>query len=150
MSLHSYSKCWLHLVWGTLKREKLIVAIEDREKISSYLYDYAKSKNIFMKVNYVNAEHVHALVDLPTNLSIEEMMHLIKGSSSHWINQSNICHGKFAWGRGYAALSVSESNLKRVIEYIEKQGEHHKVKSFSEEYEQFIKAYGMTYVAEET
>jgi len=132
-----------------LKREKLIIAIEERKKVSSYLYDYAKSKNIFMKINYVNAEHVHALVDLPTDISIEEMMHLLKGSSSHWINQQDLCPGKFAWGRGYAALSVSESNLKRVIEYIEKQGEHHKVKNSSEEYEQFIKAYGMTYVAEE-
>ena len=149
MSLHSYSKCWLHLVWGTLKREKLITDKEERKRVSSYLHDYAKSKNIFMKINYVNAEHIHALVDLPTNLCIEEMMHLIKGSSSHWINQNNICVGKFAWGRGYAALSVSESNLQKVIRYIENQGEHHKVKSFSEEYEQFIKAYGMKYVPEE-
>ncbi|MFA4924754.1 MAG: IS200/IS605 family transposase [Ignavibacteriaceae bacterium] len=149
MSLHSYSKCWLHLVWGTLKREKLITGKEERKRVSSYLYDYAKAKNIFMKINYVNVEHVHSLVDLPTNLCIEEMMHLLKGSSSHWINQNNICHGKFAWGRGYAALSVSESNLQKVAKYIENQGEHHKVKSFNAEYEQFIKAYGMKYVPEE-
>jgi REP element-mobilizing transposase RayT len=123
---------------------------EERKRVSSFLYDYAKSKNIFMKINYVNAEHVHALVDLPTNLCIEEMMHLLKGSSSHWINQNSICAGKFAWGRGYAALSVSESNLQKVVKYIDNQGEHHKVKSFSEEYEQFIKVYGMQYVPEET
>jgi len=49
-----------------------------------------------MKINYVNADHVHALVDLPTALSIEELMQLLKGSSSHWINANNVLSGKFA------------------------------------------------------
>jgi REP element-mobilizing transposase RayT len=54
-----------------------------------------------MKINFVNADHVHALVDLPTGISIEEMVQLFKGSSSHWINQSDLLKTKFAWGRGY-------------------------------------------------
>ena len=84
----------------------------------SILNEYAKTKVIHMKVNYVNAEHVRALVDLPTGLSVEEMMQLLKGSSSHWINISNLVPGKFAWGRGYAAFSVSESNVDQVAAYI--------------------------------
>jgi len=49
-----------------------------------------------MKINYVNADHVHALIDLPTNLSIEGVVQLVKGASSHWINSHDIVKGKFA------------------------------------------------------
>jgi putative transposase len=55
---------------------------------------------------------------------------------------------KFHWGRGYAAFSVSESNLDKVVKYIINQKEHHKIKSFTEEYEAFIKAYGLKYLNE--
>ncbi len=146
MSQHSYSKCWMHLIWGTLNRDNLLSTNEIRKRVSSYLYEYAASKKIYMKTNYVNSEHVHALIDLPTNLSVEEVMHLIKGSSSHWINENKLCVTKFSWGRGYAALSVSESGLNKVLKYIEAQAEHHRIKSFNEEYGEFIKAYGMKYI----
>jgi len=95
MSLHSYSRCWVHLIWGTLNREKLLNK-DAVHSVSRYLNEYAKTKGIYMKINYVNADHVHALVDLPTGLSVEELMQLLKGSSSHWINENNLAPGKFA------------------------------------------------------
>jgi REP element-mobilizing transposase RayT len=78
MSLHSYSRCWLHLIWGTLNREKILPK-EAASRVSNYLTDYAKDKGFYMKINYVNADHVHTLIDLPTGLSIEELMQLLKG-----------------------------------------------------------------------
>lgn len=119
---------------------------DSRQLVSNFLTDYCKSKGIYLKKNYVNSDHVHALIDLPTSMSIEEVTKLLKGSASHWINQNNLCIGKFNWGRGYAALSISESVLIKVVKYIDGQEEHHKVKSFREEYEAFIKAYGMKYI----
>jgi REP element-mobilizing transposase RayT len=65
MSLHSYSRCWLHLTWATLGREALLPK-PAAAKLSRFLHDYAQSKDIYMRINYVNAEHVHALIDLPT------------------------------------------------------------------------------------
>ena len=56
-----------------------------------------------MKINYFNVDHTHALIDLPTNKTIEEIIHLFKGSSSHWINENRLIKGRFAWGRGYGA-----------------------------------------------
>lgn len=82
-----------------------------------------------MKVNYVNADHVHALVDLPTSYAIENLLQLLKGESSHWVNESQIVDGKFVWGRGYGAFSVSQSNLAQVAKYIANQEEHHRKKS---------------------
>ena len=96
-----------------------------------------------MKVNFVNADHVHALVDLPTALSIEKLMQLLKGSSSHWIDSNNVTTGKFAWSRGYGALSVSESNVDQVARYIAQQEEHHRVRSFAEELKEFIDRHGL-------
>ena len=96
-----------------------------------------------MKINYANADHVHALVDLPTDLSIEELIQLLKGSSSQWVNVNNILQGKFAWGRGYGAFSVSESNVKRVAEYIAGQEQRHRVRTFGDELHQLVERHGL-------
>ena len=96
-----------------------------------------------MKINYVNAEHVHALIDLPTKYSIEEIVKLFKGASSHWINQNRVVAAKFSWGRGYGAFSVLQSNVDHVSKYIASQEEHHRKKTFAEEYEKFVRAYGL-------
>ena len=149
MSAHSYSRCSVHLIWGTLNREKLLnkgAAV----RVSRYLSAYAEDKRIYMKINYVNADHVHALVDLPTDPSIEELMQLLKGGSSHWINSHDIVTGKFAWGRGYGAFSVSESNVDQVAAYIARQEEHHRVRTFAEELKELIDRHGLRWKEQES
>ena len=148
MSLHSYSKCWLHIIFGTLNREKVLHK-EARIRLSHYLYEYSKEENIYMKINYVNSDHVHLLIDLSTGLTIENAVRLFKGSSSHWINEEDLLHSKFSWGRGYGVFSVSESSVNKVGSYIAGQEEHHKLKSFTEEYKEFIEKYGMRYLDDE-
>jgi putative transposase len=148
MSVHSYSKCWLHLIWGTLDRQHLLRQDAAR-KTAHYLSQYAESKAIYMKINYVNADHVHVLVELPTSFSIEQLVQLLKGSSSHWINANDLIATKFAWGRGYGAFSVSESNLQHVSKYIATQEEHHRVRTFAEELKEFVDRHGLRWVGEE-
>ena len=142
MSLHSYSRVWLHLIWTTLDRE-LMLTKPAAVQASRFLTDYALEKSIYMKINYVNADHVHSLIDLPTNKSIEEVMQLFKGSSSHWINANKLLRGRFAWGRGYGAFSVSHSHADRVAAYIAGQEEHHKKKTFAQEFEVLVKRCGL-------
>jgi putative transposase len=129
-------------VCGTLNRERLFDKSTAR-RISEFLNGYAESKAICMNVNYVNADHVHALVDLPTAFSIEQLMQLLKGGSSHWINANNLLHGKFAWGRDYGAFSVSESNVEHVTKYITTQEEHHRVLTFGDEIKEFLDRHGL-------
>jgi len=112
-------------------------------KASANLSDYAKGKDIYMRINYFNADHTHALVDLPTYLTIEQAVQLLKGSSSHWINQNRLVRGRFAWGRGYGAFSVSHSDLDRVSHYIATQREHHRKRTFEDEYQLFVSRYGL-------
>jgi len=142
MSLHAYSRVWLHLVWATLERRPLLTK-PAAAKLSAHLHDYAKEKKIYMKINFVNADHVHALIYLPTNLSIEEVMQLLKGSSSHWVNEQNLVAGKFGWGRGYGVFSVSESGVAEVAAYVANQEEHHRKRDFTEELKLFVERYGL-------
>ncbi|MDW8310397.1 MAG: IS200/IS605 family transposase [Verrucomicrobiales bacterium] len=142
MSLHSYSRVWLHIVWATVERRPLLGKAA-AAKLSAYLYDYAGQKSVYMKINFVNPDHVHALIDLPTNLCIEDLMQLLKGSSSHWINEQKLVAGKFGWGRGYGVFSVSESNVARVCSYIANQERHHRTRSFSEELKMFVERHGL-------
>ncbi|HWO01595.1 MAG TPA: IS200/IS605 family transposase [Blastocatellia bacterium] len=149
MSAHSYSRCWLHLTWSTLNRARLLPK-PAAAKLSVFLSGYAQSKDIYMRINYVNAEHVHTLIDLPTRYSIEDVVKLLKGASSHWVNQNRIVPAKFAWGRGYGAFSVSQSNVNDVSKYIANQEEHHRAKTFAEEYRSFVRAYGLEWSDEVT
>ena len=144
MSLHSYSRVWLHLVWATLERRPLITT-SAAVTLSTYLTQYASEKGIYMRINYVNPDHVHAVIDLPTNLCIEETMQLLKGGSSHWINENNLLPGKFGWGRGYGAFSVSHSGVREVSRYVAKQEEHHRKRSFAEELKLFVERYELAW-----
>jgi putative transposase len=149
MSLHSYSRIWLHVVWATLERRPLL-SKDAAVKLSTHLMDYAAAKAIYMKINFVNADHVHALVDLPTGLSVEDMMKHLKGEASHWINQLGLVPGKFGWGRGYGVFSVSHSGVAEVARYIAQQEEHHRKRSFADELKLFVERYGLEWRGEKT
>ncbi|GJQ62252.1 MAG: transposase [Melioribacteraceae bacterium] len=141
MSTRSYSKLWIHLIWGTYKREKLITSPELKDKLSDFLSSYSKDNNIFVKTLFVNSDHVHILLDLPTDKSIEECVKLLKGASSNYVNKE--VNFKFNWSKGYAAFSVSESNIDKIITYINKQEEHHRKKSYLEEYTGFLEKHNL-------
>ncbi len=141
MSTHSYSRCWLHLIWETLRREPMLDK-RAAARASANLTEYSREKGN-MKINYFNTDHTHALIDLPTNLTIEQFVQLLKGSSSHWINQNRLIKGRFAWGKGYGAFSVSQSDVSKVANYIAKQEDHHRKRSFAQEFEIFVKRYGL-------
>lgn len=141
MSVRSYTKIWLHLIWSTHNKGKLLVNKNKRKELSAHLYEYSKEKGIYMKINYVNPDHVHAVINLPTNYTIEDVMKLIKGNSSFWINKK--LNFKLSWARGYGAFSVSESVLPKVENYIRNQEEHHRKISFSDEYKLFLRKYNI-------
>jgi len=149
MSIHSYSHCWLHMVWATLNRQRLLDK-HARLELNGELVRYAKEKSIFLQASFVNTDHVHILIDLPTNQTIEQVAKLFKGSSSHWVNEQQLVQGRFAWQRGYGAFSVSQSQVERVCAYIANQEEHHKSVSFQKEYQRFVQAYALVWHDEET
>ncbi len=148
MALHSYCRCWLHVVWTTLDRRPLL-SKPAAVKLSGYLNEHSREKGIYMRINFVNVDHVHALIDLPTNRTIEDVAQLLKGSSSHSVNEQNLVAGKFAWQQGYGAFSVSHSGVEVVGRYIANQEAHHQKKSFAEELKQLIERHGLQWHPEE-
>ena len=99
-------------------------------------------KDIF--IDFVNGyqEHCHCLVSLGTDQTISKVMQLIKGEAAHWFNQQNFIPEKLEWQDEYFAVSVSESILNKVREYIKNQEAHHSKKTFQQEYEEFMIKYG--------
>ena len=148
MSLHSYSRVWLHLVWATLERRP-VLSKPAAAKLSAHLHERAQAKSIYLKINFVNADHVHVLLDLPTNLCIEDLVQLLKGESSHWVNEQNLVPGKFGWQRGYGVFSVSQSGVEEVCAYIAGQEAHHKTTDFNAELRKLVERYGLTWREEE-
>jgi putative transposase len=134
-------KVWIHFVWSTKNREHLLVD-EIRQKVFQHIRENAKAKHIY--IDFINGytDHVHCLISLGTDQTIEKIMQLIKGESSFWINKNGLCKTKFGWQDEYFAVSVSEANLPSVRRYIANQEEHHKTKSFDEEFEGFMKRAG--------
>ena len=87
-------------------------------------------------------DHIHLLVSLGTEQTMAKVAMLIKGESSFWLNKQKLIKQKFEWQEEYIALSVSESAIAKVRAYIANQEEHHKKKTFIQEYEEFLKVHG--------
>lgn len=134
-------KVWIHFVWSTKNREPYL---RDgiRQKVFQHIRENAKEKGIFL--DYINGclDHVHCLVSLGTDQTIEKIMQLMKGESSFWINRNRFCKTKFEWQDEYFAVSVSESVIESVRKYIANQEEHHRTESFDEEFNGFMKRAG--------
>ena len=90
-------------------------------------------------------DHVHILFGFRPSQSLSDLMQDIKGSSSKWINEKRFIKGKFSWKEGFGAFSYSKSDLPNVIRYIKNQEEHHKKRSFIEEYEDLLKEFEIDY-----
>lgn len=137
----SFIKIWIHLVWATKNREPVLTN-KIRQQVFAHIRDNAKAKNIHIDFLNGHFDHVHCLVSLNQEQTIAKIMQLLKGESSFWINKNNLFKHKFEWQNDYFALSVSESGVNSVREYIKNQEEHHKKKTFQEEYEEVIDKYG--------
>ena len=83
-------------------------------------------------------DHLHCLVDLPVEMPVSKLVMLLKGESSFWVNKNKIIPFRFEWAHEYYARSVSESDLLRLIDYIQFQEIHHRRKSLAEEIKEFF------------
>ena len=144
----SWVRIWVHLVFSTKNRIPYLVEKDIRLKVWKHIRENADAKNIWLDRINGYQEHAHCLLALGREQTISKISQLIKGESSHWINQNDLIGDKFMWQDDYWAVSVSESHLEQVRNYIYNQAEHHKTKSFSEEVEEFMEKYGWKYIKE--
>ena len=133
---------YIHFVWSTKNRYPFLDTRQLRLKVWNHIRANAKEKGIY--VDFVNgySDHCHCLVSLGSDQRLQQVMQMIKGESSYWINKNKLTKKKFRWQDEYYAVSVSESSIDRVREYIKNQEKHHHKKSFQEEHDELIIKYG--------
>lgn len=136
-----FIKIWVHLVWATKNRVPLLTK-DMRQQVFKHIKENGMEKNIY--VDFVNGhvDHVHCLISLNANRTIAKILQLLKGESSFWIYKNNLCKQYFEWQDEYFAVSVSESGVDAVREYIKNQETHHAKKTFEEENDEFTRKYG--------
>ena len=138
----SFTKLWIHAIWATKNRLQLI-----DDSIEQKLHDYIRQGLIELgcPVRIINGmpDHVHVLFLQNPQKTISDLLKQIKGSSSHFINSGEFILEKFAWQEGFAAFSVSESQLDVVHNYIKNQKQHHLKKNGQDEFDEFVKLHGL-------
>ena len=142
--MHSFTNCLLLCVWATKERRPLITS-DLQPRLWSYLGGIARENK--MKALAVGgvADHVHALISLPSTLSIAKAVQLLKGNSSKWIHETFPMSRDFEWQEGYGAFSIGISGMADTTDYIHNQPEHHRIRSFAEEMTLFLNRHGMEY-----
>lgn len=128
-----FFKVYTHFVWTTKNREPFLSTPELRSLVWNHIRENSFSKGIF--IDHINgySDHCHCLVSLSTLMPVAQILNLIKGESSYWINKNGLCNKKFKWQNDYWGVSVGIKELERIRKYIRNQEQHHRMKSFQDE-----------------
>lgn len=141
---NTYTALYYHVIFSTKHRHRWIQQ-DVEERIWSYLGGIAREhKMTAMKIGGIE-DHVHMLLGAPPTIAPAKAAQLIKGGSSKWTHETFPELRDFAWQDGYGAFTVSKSNVPEVIRYIENQREHHRTRTFQEEFLAFLKRHGIEY-----
>lgn len=141
---HAYEPELSHRFFGTKGRAQSI-GPDMRDDVSRYLGGIIKSENgLPLEIGAV-ADHVHLLVRLPPTVALADLLRTLKANSSKWLNDTRFPRRTFAWQDGYAAFTVSQSQLGRVATYVRNQAEHHRRMTFREELIALFERNGVKY-----
>jgi putative transposase len=141
---NTYTSLHYHAVFSTKNRQPFL-SQPVRERLFAYLGGIARENGVTaLEIGGV-ADHVHLLLSVPAPLAVSKAIQLLKGGSSHWLKETFPNMTDFAWQDGYAAFTVSQSQLDDVRAYIRTQPEHHRTKTFAEEYRAFLTRHHIQY-----
>ena len=142
--MHSFVSCLMHCVFSVKDRRRLINP-ELQQRLYPYLGGIARENKMkALSIGGVD-DHVHALLSIPSTLSIAKAVQLIKGNSSKWIHETFPNQRLFEWQEGYGAFSIAVSGIEDTVRYIQSRQEHHRIHSFEGELISFLDQNGITY-----
>ena len=141
---HSYLSNLMHCVFSTKERRKLITP-EMQQRLWPFIGGISKENGMKALAIGGIADHVHLLLSLPATMPIAKAMQLVKGGSSKFVHETFPEQRAFAWQEGYGAFSVSISHVEETVAYIHRQEEHHRKKTFEEEFRSFLQKHGIEY-----
>ncbi len=141
---HTFANLRYHLVFSTKGRLPLIVP-KIRDRLYHYIGGIIREHGGLMTEIGGIEDHIHILTHLRPRFSVSEILQKIKGSSSFWLNKQKLSDQRFSWQAGYAAFSVSESQVAAVRRYIQRQPALHRKMSFKEEIEKLLQRHEIAY-----
>lgn len=141
---NTYSQLNIHCVFAVKGRENVITK-NFRDELHSYMSGILRNDGSYPLAVGGWKDHVHVFFELPVTMPVAKQMQMLKASSSSWINSSRFVKGKFRWQEGYGAFSYSRSQRDTVIKYVMNQEEHHKARTFKEEYLELLKNFEIPY-----
>ena len=141
---NTYTQIYIQIVFAVKGRENLI-SKSHREELHKYITGIVQKREQKMLSIFCMPDHTHLLVGMKPAVAISDLTRDIKAGSSNFINDNRWVKGKFNWQEGFGAFSYSRSQIDTVIKYILNQEEHHKKKTFKEEYIDFLKKFEIEY-----
>jgi len=141
---NTYTQLYVHIIFTIRGRENLIPA-KHRENIHKYITGIVTKRKQKLLSIFAMPDHVHIFVGLTGDVAVSDLVRDIKSGSSKYITENNFVKGKFNWQTGYGAFSYSKSQIDKVNRYILNQEQHHRKKTFKEEYIEFLDKFGVDY-----
>lgn len=140
----TYSQLYIQIVFAVKGRENLINR-EWRDELHKYISGIITGKG--QKSIIVNgvADHIHCFIGLKPAMAISDLVRDIKNNSSKYVNENGWVKGKFSWQEGFGSFSYSHSQIDNVYQYILNQEQHHKKKTFKQEYLEFLEKFRIDY-----
>ena len=137
---NTYTQLNIHVVFSVKGRENILPS-KFRPEIFKYISGIIRNMEQFPLAVNGYKDHIHLFFEMQPSKSLSDIVRIVKSNSSKWINENKIIAGKFSWQEGYGGFSYSRSQRNNVIQYIIKQEEHHKKKTFREEYLELLKLF---------
>jgi len=139
-----FTQLYTQLVFAPKYRERLLTK-EIRSEVFSYISGIITNRKHKSIIIDGMPDHIHILIGLNPNDSISDLVGAIKKNSSVFINEKGLLMGKFHWQDGYGAFSYGKSQLDKIYNYIKNQENHHKERTFREEYIELLKRFEIEY-----
>jgi putative transposase len=141
---NTYSQIYIHIVFVVKGRQNLIPKSK-REELQRYITGIVQNRGQKMLAVFCMPDHSHILTGLKPSIALSDLVRDIKAGSSNFINDNKWVNGKFSWQEGFGAFSYSRSQIDTVIKYILRQEEHHRRRTFKEEYIELLKKFEVEY-----
>jgi REP element-mobilizing transposase RayT len=141
----SLANVTLHVIFSTKSRQPFLVDPQLRDKLAGYMVGTLKNIGCPSIITGVVQDHVHVLCNLSRTMTVAKLVEELKTFSSAWVKREVPELSEFYWQNGYGAFSVSQSNIPVVRRYIANQEEHHRVRTFQDEYRLFLKRHGIEF-----
>jgi len=141
---HTHTSLLTHIIFSTKDR---FPSLENdmRDEVEKYICGVGHNLGVRTIAIKSVVDHAHLLAQVPASASVSEIVGKLKSNSSRFVHEKWPMRSKFAWQQGYGAFSVSRSNVDEVVRYIANQEEHHRKRTFQEEYLEFLNRYEIEY-----